>query len=187
MFYNVHKLKFRRGFRMFDNIGGKIKTVAATIAWLGIIGSIIVGSVMIAEASDSYYPSATETLSGWLVMIVGSLSSWVSSFTLYGFGQLIENTDAISSEMESIRHITSEYVANVPDKAQEPSNNTESSTNSNDTTSSINPSSYIGTCDFCNKKNVEVFVCKIVDSMGTRYRYLCDDCMKKHNAVPTKK
>lgn len=123
---------------MFDNIGGKIKTVAKTIAWLGIIGSIIVGFSMIAEANDSYYyyyhPSATETWSGWLVMIVGSLSSWVSSLTLYGFGQLIENTDTISSEMESIRHIASGYVANASDKTQEPSNNTEGSTNSNDTT-----------------------------------------------------
>ena len=39
---------------MFDNIGSKIKTVAATIAWLGIIGSIIIGIIIIAEANDSY-------------------------------------------------------------------------------------------------------------------------------------
>lgn len=103
---------------MFDNIGSKIKTVAATIAWLGIIGSIIIGIIIISEANNSYYPSATETLSGWLVIIVGSLSSWVSSFTLYGFGQLIENTDAICSEMKSIRYITSKHITNASDKAQ---------------------------------------------------------------------
>lgn len=163
---------------MFDNIGGKIKTVAATIAWLGIIGSIIIGIIIIAEANDSYYPSATETLSGWLVIIVGSLSSWVSSFTLYGFGQLIENTDAIFSEMESIRHITSKYVSNVSDKTQ---------SSSNDTISYTNLDPCLGTCDFCNKENVEVVGCKIVDSMGTRYLYLCADCMKEYNAVPIKK
>lgn len=103
---------------MFDNIGGKIKSAATALAILGIIGSIIVGSIIIAEANDSYYPSATETLSGWLVIIVGSLSSWVSSFTLYGFGQLIENTDAICSEMKSIRYITSKHITNASDKAQ---------------------------------------------------------------------
>lgn len=172
---------------MFDNIGSKIKTVAATIAWLGIIGSIIIGSVMIKEANDSYYPSATETLSGWLVIIVGSLSSWVSSFTLYGFGQLIENTDTICSEMESIRHITSKHITNASDKAQSSSNGVKSSTNSNDTISYTNLDPCLGTCDFCNKENVEVVGCKIVDSMGTRSLYLCADCMKKYNAVPIKK
>lgn len=170
---------------MFDNIGGKIKTVATTIAWLGIIGSIIIGIIIIAEANDSYYPSATETLSGWLVIIVGSLSSWVSSFTLYGFGQLIENTDVISSK----------YVVNTPDKAQSSSNGVKSSTNydktqasSNDTASSTNRTSCIGTCELCDKENVKVVRCKIVDSMGRRYYYyLCADCMKEYNAVPIKK
>ena len=32
---------------------------------------------------------------GFVVMVIGSLVSWVSSFTLYGFGQLIENTDQL--------------------------------------------------------------------------------------------
>ena len=172
---------------MFDNIGSKIKTVATTIAWLGIIGSIIIGIIIIAEANDSYYPSATETLSGLLVIIVGSLSSWVSSFTLYGFGQLIENTDTICSEMESIRHITSKHITNASDKAQSSSNDSGSFANSNDTASSANLDPCIGTCELCDKENVKVVICKIVDSMGTRYRYLCADCMKKHNAVPIKK
>lgn len=163
---------------MFDNIGGKIKTVATTIAWLGIIGSIIIGIIIIAEANDSYYPSATETLSGWLVIIVGSLSSWVSSFTLYGFGQLIENTDIISAKFESIKRTTSEYAANASDKTP-PS--------SNDTVSSANLDPCIGSCGLCAKDNVDVTACKIVDSTGTQYYYLCADCMKKHNAVPIKK
>lgn len=169
---------------MFDNIGSKIKTVAATIAWLGIVGSIIIGIIIIAEANDSYYPSATETLRGWLVIIVGSLSSWVSSFTLYGFGQLIENTDIISSK----------YITNASDKTPPSSNGVKSSTNSdkaqtssNDTASSANLDPCIGTCDLCLKDHVETFACKIVDSTGTQYYYLCADCMKKHNAVPIKK
>lgn len=154
---------------MFDNIGDKIKTVAKVIVWLSIIGWVIIGSVMIAEARDSYDPSAIETLSGWLVMIAGSFSSWVSSLVLYGLGQLIENTDGISSK----------YAANVSDKTKPSSNCTKSSTNSD---------SYIGTCELCNKENVEVVECKIVDSMGKRYYYyLCANCMKEYNAVPIKK
>lgn len=154
---------------MFDNIGGKIKSVATAIAIFGIIGSIIIGSIIIAEANDSYYPSAREVLGGLLVMIVGSLSSWVSSFTLYGFGQLIENTDIISSK----------YITNASDKTPPSSNGAKKSAN-------LDPC--LGTCELCDKENVKVARCKIVDSMGRRYYYyLCADCMKEYDAVPIKK
>lgn len=153
---------------MFDNISDKMKSAATALAILGIIGSIIVGIVMIAES----------LLVGLLVIIVGSLSSWVSSFTLYGFGQLIENTDIISAKLESIKRTTSEYAANASDKTP-PS--------SNDTVSSANLDPCIGTCGLCAKDNVNVTACKIVDSTGTQYYYLCADCMKKYNAVPIKK
>ena len=162
---------------MFDNISDKMKSAATALAILGIIGSIIVGIVMIAKAEDSYYPGIG-IWSGWLVIIVGSLSSWVSSFTLYGLGQLIENTDVISSK----------YVVNTPDKAQSSSNDPVSFANSNDTKSSANLDPCIGTCELCEKENVKVARCKIVDSMGRRYYYyLCADCMKEYNAVPIKK
>jgi len=73
---------------MFDNIGGKIKSLAQVMCWIGIIGSVISGFVMIGTNEDLAFL-------GFVVMVVGSLVSWVSSFTLYGFGQLIENTDQL--------------------------------------------------------------------------------------------
>lgn len=168
MLYNISKLKFRRECQMFDNISDKMKSAATALAVLGIIGSIIVGIVMIAESP----------LVGLLVIVIGSLSSWVSSFTLYGFGQLIENTDIISAKLESIKRITSEYAANASDKTQ---------ASSNDTKGSINIGSRVCTCGLCAKDTVDVTACKIVDSTGTQYYYLCADCMKKYNAVPIKK
>jgi hypothetical protein len=69
---------------MFDNIGGKIKSLASALAWSGIIVSILSGIVLF----FSY---------GFLVAILvaglGSLSAWIGSFMQYGFGQLIENSD----------------------------------------------------------------------------------------------
>lgn len=38
-----------------------------------------------------------------------------------------------------------------------------------------------GTCEFCNKKEVNIINCKIKDSMRTRYRNLCADCIGKYN------
>ena len=67
---------------MFDNIGSKIKGFAKVIAWLGIILSFIIGLLSIATG-------------GILVIVIGSASSWVGSFVLYGFGQLVENSDKL--------------------------------------------------------------------------------------------
>jgi hypothetical protein len=73
---------------MFGNIGSKIKILAQVCTWVGIIGSIIGGLVLI--ALDTYL-----IIAGLLIAAVGSLISWASSFVLYGFGQLIENTDKL--------------------------------------------------------------------------------------------
>lgn len=73
---------------MFSNIGSKIKTLAQVITWIGIIGSVILGLVLM--TTDEELISA-----GLMIALLGSLISWVSSFVLYGFGQLIENTDKL--------------------------------------------------------------------------------------------
>ena len=77
---------------MFDNIGGKIKTTATVICWIGITISILIGLVRLAEAEEN---SATAFI-GVLIMFVGSLTSWIGSFLLYGFGQLVENSDNLA-------------------------------------------------------------------------------------------
>lgn len=73
---------------MFDNIADKIKTLATGICILGIISSVITGIVFMVNDSEMI-------LSGLIVAVAGSFLSWISSFVLYGFGQLIENTDEL--------------------------------------------------------------------------------------------
>ena len=68
---------------MFNNIGGKIKSLAQVVCWIGIICSVISGIAIMATDEDLAF-------SGFVIIVIGSLVSWVSSFTLYGFGQLIE-------------------------------------------------------------------------------------------------
>lgn len=79
---------------MFDNIGSKIKTLAKVLTWLGIIGSCISGILLMAEDEDLI-------AAGLLIIIFGSLISWGGSFLLYGFGQLIENSDRMVQLMGS--------------------------------------------------------------------------------------
>lgn len=87
---------------MFDNIGSKIKTLASVICWLGIIGCVLCGiALMIAIRRFGF-------LIGLFIIIFGSLFSWISSFVLYGFGEIVENSDirtelAVKSEMQQNR------------------------------------------------------------------------------------
>ncbi len=76
---------------MFQNIGRKIMVLAQVIAWIGIAASCISGFVMM--ASDYLNP-----LIGLLVLVLGSLFSWIGSFMTYGFGRLIENSDILVAQ-----------------------------------------------------------------------------------------
>ena len=81
---------------MFNFIGGKIKALAKVVCWLGIIGSVITGIGMMASSRES------EIILGILVIILGSLISWIGSFFTYGFGELIETADRISVRAANI-------------------------------------------------------------------------------------
>lgn len=73
---------------MFDNIGGKTKTLAKVLCWIGIIASLVFAIVLWSQNS---YRNPTVAL-GFGVLIGGALSSWIGSFFVYGFGELIDET-----------------------------------------------------------------------------------------------
>lgn len=68
---------------------------ARVLAWIGIIACFIIGIVLISNDEDTVFI-------GFLTMILGSLVSWVSSFVLYGFGELVENSDILVSNKNKI-------------------------------------------------------------------------------------
>ena len=93
---------------MFSNIGRKIRVLAKVFCWLGIIGSVIIGVLMI--SGSSYFTAISGNLGddaaafaagslgafgGIVFIIVGSLLSWISSFALYGFGELVDNSSKL--------------------------------------------------------------------------------------------
>lgn len=81
---------------MFENIGGKIKKLASILTYVGIAASCIIGIIIMCFAG--YFGSIC-VLIGFLVMFVGSLLSWVSSFLLYGFGELVEDNEVMKKIM----------------------------------------------------------------------------------------
>lgn len=95
---------------MFDNIGGKIKTLAVVVCVVGMIASLIFAIVL--WSMDSY---RTPTIAlGFGVLIGGCVASWVGSFFMYGFGQLIEDTGAIRKALEKPNECVREKTAAVP-------------------------------------------------------------------------
>jgi hypothetical protein len=76
-------------FVMWDDIGGKIKFLAKVIAWIGILSSIIVGIIFISEGIQLHYCIG--------IIVIGSLISWISSWFMFGFGELIEKATDIEN------------------------------------------------------------------------------------------
>lgn len=79
---------------MFANIGGKIKELAKVVCYVGIAISVIAGIGMIVAARNGAMFGM-----GFAIMVFGSLFSWIGSFFVYGFGELIENTTVIAELM----------------------------------------------------------------------------------------
>ncbi|MDR0220637.1 MAG: hypothetical protein LBI54_04425 [Lachnospiraceae bacterium] len=93
----IHKASYLKGgMGMYSNISNKIKALAQVIAWVGIIGSVILGFYFWGLSAESRDNGAMLIVIGFVAMIGGSLFSWISSFSLYGFGELIEKTTEIA-------------------------------------------------------------------------------------------
>ena len=74
---------------MFDKVGGKIKVLAQVYAILGIVISLIVSVCMVVIFKNLIISLG--------IAVGGFLFFWISSLFIYGFGQLIENSDEMVS------------------------------------------------------------------------------------------
>ena len=78
---------------MFDDVGNKIKNLAVSIAWTGIFLSILEGIVTFFIGIFYLEEMGYLILLGPVSAVLGCIAAWLGSLTLYGFGQLIVNTD----------------------------------------------------------------------------------------------
>lgn len=82
---------------MFKNIGKKIMCLATIICWAGIILTLSAGIFFIFWGINLGNSVGNVTIiRGIGFVILGPVSSWISSFVLYGFGRLVENSDIIA-------------------------------------------------------------------------------------------
>ncbi len=71
----------------FNNIGKKIKTMAKISFYLLSVLFLFYGILLIIKTDND--------ILGLLWLILGPIISWISSFVLYGFGQLVDNSDKL--------------------------------------------------------------------------------------------
>lgn len=68
---------------MYDNIGGKIKKLAKGIFIFEAISLVLTGFILTLTDEDLILP-------GVLILFIGPLVAWVSSWILYAFGELVD-------------------------------------------------------------------------------------------------
>ena len=73
---------------IYKNVGAKIKGLANFVAWIGIICSVIAGIFVMCLDEDMI-------LAGFLIIALGAFISWLSNILLYGYGQMIDNSDKL--------------------------------------------------------------------------------------------
>jgi len=79
---------------MYENIGGKIKGLAKVLFILEAIVAFITGIYLIAEANND-----SDTFFCVLLMFGGPIMAWISSWCLYGFGELVDKACSIESKL----------------------------------------------------------------------------------------
>lgn len=86
---------------MFNNIGKKIKTLAVVLFIIMLIGVFVFGLLVMiygtsaipgANRRDLFFANSASVLVGIVIWCFGFLLSWIGSFFLYGFGELIDKT-----------------------------------------------------------------------------------------------
>ena len=83
---------------MYNDIGGKIKNLAIGTFIVEGGTSILTGTILL--LSGLLEGNKGFLISGAITTFTGPIVAWVSSWLLYGFGQLISNSDEVVSMMK---------------------------------------------------------------------------------------
>lgn len=74
---------------MYSNIGKKLKTLAMVIGIIEAVAAVVTGMVLFVEGLDYDEELIPVAL---LIMFIGPALAWISTWVLYGFGELVDKT-----------------------------------------------------------------------------------------------
>ena len=100
---------------MYENLAGKIKGLATAVAIIGAIASVIYGIVLLANPIEG---AESITIFLGLFFLFGMpFVSWISSWPLYGLGELLERTDDL--QRIKLQRIKQERISKEDDNLPE--------------------------------------------------------------------
>ena len=86
---------------MYSEVGKKIMGLAKICGWICLIASVLTWLILITNGYEDWYGGRTyiteDDVFGWAALIFGVLS-FISSWPLYGFGQLIDDVHSMRKE-----------------------------------------------------------------------------------------
>ncbi len=81
---------------MYNNIGKKIKNLTKFIVGCGALLTFIGGIVLWGNLYASYY-TVDYAFVGLIIAVGGPIIFWISGFFIYGYGELIDQTQQIKT------------------------------------------------------------------------------------------
>ena len=150
---------------MYDNIGGKIKVLAKAFSIVVAIISIITGIVVLINDMPL-------GISLFLILAV-PIIAWISSFVLYGFGELIEDIGVIRREKVGSTSSNKTYTKNKSYTEPKSIQEQEKTFNKNNSTTPE-----INKCEHCGKESHNVHRRRMTGTGG--WANLCDECAEKY-------
>ena len=90
---------------MYNNIGKKIKILAMIIGWLGLAAGIVAWFILITNTRGNGRYITADDCAGWAALGAG-VALLLSSWFLYGFGELIVKVTKIADGKPAARETT---------------------------------------------------------------------------------
>ena len=177
---------------LYTDIGGKIKNWAKWIFIVEAIGAIITGLVFLFDYGIE---------DGWwalFIIIFGPIVAWVSSWILYAFGQLVEDTHAIrdkegttadvkarhkaeeNARREAEENARREAEEKVRRETEEKAKCTDENENPDFDEQQQKQGFRIGKCQMCGWEK-EVIITTIQDMFGPTQVDMCHKCFNKYH------
>ena len=162
---------------LYSNIGGKIKSWAIAIFVLEALAAIIWGFSLLGNELF---------LAGVLVLIVGPIVSWISSWLLYAFGELVEktveneaNTSAILKLLNNQAKAPKAVIPQAVAPQTQPSNSQSSpSTAVQPVTAPVNSGAALDPAEATSAEDGEI-ICPNCNTKQKSTRRVCWSCGQK--------